>query len=101
MLIAGGERPFRVQSRKGLGGTTSIDVTKPGIDKGYGIGKLRDVLGIGIDEMIFVGDALSPGGNDYLAKEAGAESIQVRDLDVTKRVVEAIIACLAGAKPNN
>ncbi|HEY4972822.1 MAG TPA: HAD-IIB family hydrolase, partial [Steroidobacteraceae bacterium] len=26
-----------------LGGATSIDITKPGIDKGYGIRKLRDV----------------------------------------------------------
>ena len=29
-----------------LGGATSIDVTKHGIDKAYGIRKLRDVLGI-------------------------------------------------------
>ena len=81
-----------------LGGTTSIDVTKPGIDKAYGIRKLRDTLGVGIPEMIFVGDALFPGGNDYPAKEAGAESIQVRDPDEAKRVVEAIIACLDGAQ---
>ena len=77
-----------------LGGTTSIDVTKPGIDKGYGIRKLRDTLEISIREMIFVGDALFPGGNDYPAKEAGALSIQVRDTDESKRVIETIIACL-------
>lgn len=77
-----------------LGGTTSIDVTKPGIDKGYGIRKLRDTLEISIREMIFVGDALFPGGNDYPAKEAGALSIQVRDTDEAKRVIETIIACL-------
>ena len=40
-----------------LGGSTSIDVTKPGIDKGYGIRKLRDNLGISLKEMIFIGDA--------------------------------------------
>lgn len=79
-----------------LGGTTSVDVTKPGIDKAYGIRKLRDTLGVAIDEMIFVGDALFPGGNDYPAKEAGALSIQVRDPDESKRVIEAIIACLGG-----
>ena len=45
-----------------LGGATSIDVTKPGIDKAYGIRKLRDVLGISLKEMIFIGDALFPGG---------------------------------------
>jgi phosphomannomutase len=76
-----------------LGGTTSIDVTKPGVDKAYGIGKLRDILGVAIREMIFVGDALFPGGNDYPVKEAGVVSIQVRDSSETKRVVEAIIAC--------
>ena len=81
-----------------LGGATSIDVTKPGIDKGYGIRKLRDTLSIAIDEMIYIGDAVFPGGNDYPAKEAGALSIQVRDPDETKRVIEAIIACLDGTE---
>jgi phosphomannomutase len=77
-----------------LGGTTSVDVTKPGIDKAYGIGKLRDILGIAISEMLFIGDALFPGGNDYPAKEAGVLCIQVRDPGETKRVIEAIAACL-------
>ncbi len=78
-----------------IGGSTSIDITKPGIDKAYGIRKLRDILGIAIEEMVFVGDALFPGGNDYPAKEAGVVSIRVRDPEDTKRVIEAIIACLA------
>jgi len=77
-----------------LGGTTSIDVTKPGIDKAYGIRKLRDTLAVPIEEMIFIGDALFPGGNDYPAEEAGAYSIRVRDPEESKRVIEAIIACL-------
>jgi len=79
-----------------LGGATSVDVTKPGIDKAYGIRKLRDTLGIAIQEMVFIGDALFPGGNDYPAKEAGVVSIQVRGPNETKRVTEAIIACLGG-----
>ena len=77
-----------------LGGTTSVDVTKLGIDKGYGMRKLRDTLGIGLHEMLFIGDALFPGGNDYPAKEAGVESIQVRDPNESKRVIEAILACV-------
>ena len=77
-----------------MGGATSIDVTKQGIDKGYGIRKLRDTLGVAIDDMIFVGDAVFPGGNDYPAKEAGALSIRVRDPHESKRVIEAIMACL-------
>ena len=77
-----------------LGGETSIDITKPGIDKAYGIRKLRDTLGIAINEMIFVGDALFPGGNDYPAEEAGVISIRVKNPTETKRVIETIIACL-------
>jgi phosphomannomutase len=77
-----------------LGGSTSIDVTKPGIDKGYGIRKLHETLGIAIEDMLFVGDALFPGGNDYPAKQAGVVSIEVRDPHETKRIIESIIACL-------
>ena len=77
-----------------LGGATSIDVTKHGIDKAYGVRKLRDILGISLKEMIFIGDALFPGGNDYPAEEAGVVSIPVRGPNETKRVTEAIIACL-------
>ena len=81
-----------------LGGTTSVDVTKPGIDKAYGIRKLRDTLHIEIDDMLYIGDALFPGGNDYPAKEAGAVAIQVRDPNESKRVIEAIVACLDGVQ---
>ncbi len=77
-----------------LGGTTSIDVTKPGIDKAYGIHKLREILGIPIEEMVMVGDALFPGGNDYPAKEAGVASVQVWGHNDTKRVIETCIAFL-------
>ena len=78
-----------------IGGSTSIDITKPRIDKAYGIRKLRDILGIALKEMIFIGDALFAGGNDYPAEEAGVVSIQVKNPDETKRVIETIIACLA------
>jgi HAD superfamily hydrolase (TIGR01484 family) len=77
-----------------MGGSTSIDVTKPGIDKAYGIRKLRDLLGISLQEMIFIGDALFVGGNDYPAAEAGVVCIPVRGPNETKKVIEAIIACL-------
>ena len=77
-----------------LGGTTSVDITKPGIDKAYGIKKLRDTLDIAIDDMIFIGDALFPGGNDYPAKETGVVSIRIRDPEESKHMIEVIIACL-------
>jgi phosphomannomutase len=82
-----------------MGGATSIDVTKPGIDKAYGIGKLRDILGISLKEMIYIGDALFVGGNDYPVEEAGVTCIRVGGPLETKPVTEAIIACLDGAQP--
>ncbi|QBO57032.1 HAD-IIB family hydrolase [Chryseobacterium salivictor] len=78
----------------GMGGTTSIDIVKPGIDKAYGIRKLNEILEIKIPEMLFIGDALFEGGNDYPARNTGADCIQVRDPDETKRIIETIIACL-------
>lgn len=84
-----------------LGGATSIDVTQPGIDKAYGIRKLRDLLGISTAEMIFIGDALFPGGNDYPAQQAGVASIRVRDSDETKRLIETICACPIGVSAAN
>jgi HAD superfamily hydrolase (TIGR01484 family) len=86
--------PLTPQFSIQMGGSTSIDVTRPGIDKGYGVRKLRETLSVTIEDMIFVGDALFPGGNDYPAKQAGVVSIEVRDPQETKRIIEAIIACL-------
>ena len=77
-----------------MGGATSIDVTKPGIDKAYGIGKLKDILHVSLQEMIYVGDALFPGGNDYPAEQAGVVSIPVKGPEDTNLVVKTIIACL-------
>jgi HAD superfamily hydrolase (TIGR01484 family) len=78
-----------------IGGSTSIDVTKSGIDKAYGIGKLRDLLQVSLKEMIYVGDALFVGGNDYPVERAGVDSIPVKGPGETKPVIQAIIACLA------
>ncbi len=77
-----------------MGGATSVDVTKPGIDKAYGIKKLRDRLNIPLDAMIFIGDALFVGGNDYPAKELGVTCVSVRSPDDTKRVIDGVLACL-------
>jgi hypothetical protein len=45
--------------------------------------------------MIFIGDALFAGENDYPDEQAGVVSIPVRGPNETKRVVEAIIYCLS------
>jgi HAD superfamily hydrolase (TIGR01484 family) len=47
-----------------IGGATSIDVSKQGVDKAYGIHKLCERLGIFEQDALYVGDELESGGND-------------------------------------
>jgi hypothetical protein len=44
--------------------------------------------------MVYIGDALFPGGNDYPAEQAGVVSVPVKGPDDTNLVIETIIACL-------
>lgn len=77
-----------------MGGATSIDVTREGVDKGYGLKKLSAESGMALGDMIFIGDAIFPGGNDYPAKLLGLDTVRVRDPRETIAVIEAIVACL-------
>lgn len=77
-----------------MGGATSIDITQEGVDKAYGLKRLRDESGIPLDAMMFIGDAIFPGGNDYPAKELGLDTVRVRDPEETLAVIAGIVACL-------
>jgi phosphomannomutase len=74
-----------------VGGVTSIDVTKKGIDKAYGIQKLIDMLGITKEDVLFIGDRLQEGGNDYPVKAMGVDSIEISHWKETALVVEVIL----------
>jgi phosphomannomutase len=74
-----------------VGGTTSIDVTRIGIDKAYGMRKLMDELKISAEEILFIGDRLEEGGNDYPVKAMGIDCVQVVDFRMTPAVVEGIV----------
>ena len=67
-----------------MGGATSIDITQKGVDKAYGLKKLRDTSWIPLEQMMFIGDAIFPGGNDYSVKELGLETVHVKDPDGTE-----------------
>jgi phosphomannomutase len=77
-----------------LGGTTSIDVTRKGVDKAYGLRRLSEESGIALAQMLFLGDAIYLGGNDYPAFTLGLDTVKVRDVAETIAVVTGIIACL-------
>jgi phosphomannomutase len=73
------------------GGTTSIDITKLGIDKAYGMQKLMDMLDISKEEILFMGDRLNEGGNDYPVKAMGIDSLEVSSWEDTALAVQAIV----------
>ena len=74
-----------------VGGVTSIDVTKQGIDKAYGMHKLMEMLEVSKDEILFIGDRIREGGNDYPVKLMGIDTIQVSGWEETAIAVEAIL----------
>lgn len=78
-----------------MGGTTSIDITKKGVDKGYGLKRLSSATNIPLEQMMFIGDAIFPGGNDYPAKQIGLPTVNVKDPEGTLAAIAAIVACMS------
>jgi len=76
------------------GGSTSIDITSKGIDKAYGVAKLTERLGAGLDDLLFIGDRLDPTGNDYPVYELGGACVAVADWHDTLATVNALIRWL-------
>lgn len=74
-----------------LGGTTSVDVTKIGIDKAYGMKKLCEVLEISKDDILYMGDKLGEGGNDYPVKAYGIDCLEVAHQEDTAHILEALL----------
>ncbi len=75
-----------------LGGLTSVDVMRKGIDKGYGIRQIEIFLKIPKSEMLFIGDALYEGGNDYPAIREGIDTIAVVNPEDTKKIIRDLVS---------
>ncbi|KAL4780051.1 HAD-like domain-containing protein [Aspergillus varians] len=78
-----------------MGGATSVDFTKKGVDKAYGLRRLSEHSRTALEEMVFVGDAIFPGGNDYPAFELGLKTVKVKNPDGTLAAIAGIVACLS------
>jgi len=76
------------------GGSTSIDVTREGIDKAYGMQKLIDAIDISKDDILFFGDHLQEGGNDYPVKAFGIDCLDVGKWEDTVHRLETILAVI-------
>ncbi len=74
-----------------VGGITTIDITRKGVDKAYGVRQIKKTLKIPISKMLFIGDALYRGGNDAAAKKTGIECIAVKGPAETKKIIKQLI----------
>lgn len=73
-----------------IGGTTTIDITKKGIDKAYGVQRLSEYLKIPLSNMIYVGDELVHGGNDEAVLKTSIRTHSVTNPDDTKHFIESL-----------
>ncbi len=76
---------------EGANGSTSVDITRKGITKAYGIKRLAELSGIAIAEMLYVGDALDEGGNDSVVKETGVPTHAVFGPEETAALIKRIL----------
>ena len=74
------------------GGSTSIDITRQGIDKAYGMTKLAELTSISLNDMLFVGDRLDPDGNDYPVKVLGVTTRAVEGWEGTREVLIELLS---------
>jgi phosphomannomutase len=75
-----------------MGGITTIDITRRGINKAYGIKMLMQMTGTPIEHMTYVGDALSPGGNDSVVLHTGVATHEVKGPEDTVKIIESVLA---------
>ncbi|MBI2046306.1 MAG: HAD-IIB family hydrolase [Parcubacteria group bacterium] len=77
-----------------IGGATSIDITRKGIDKAYGIKKLMRRLRYEPKQVFYVGDALFHGGNDASVISLGVlyQSVEKEGIAETKDIIRQILS---------
>ena len=76
------------------GGSTSIDITRAGIDKAYGMTQLAEFTGIPLSSMLFYGDRLDEGGNDYPVLALGVPSVAVDGWEDTADKLDELLKAL-------
>jgi len=75
-----------------IGGATSIDVTRKGIDKAYGLRRMLEYLNLPSEKLLYIGDELFPDGNDAPALEVAGQCLSVSGPEATKKVILDLLA---------
>lgn len=73
-----------------IGGTTSIDATRRGMNKGHGIEQLMQYCILKNNQLFFVGDQLGKLGNDYSVVATGVPCFRVFGVQDAKNLMRYI-----------
>jgi HAD superfamily hydrolase (TIGR01484 family) len=73
-----------------VGGMSSVDVNRHGIDKAYGLRRLAETAKIDLARLLYVGDALFPGGNDEAVLPLGVPCVAVAGVQATKSLLREL-----------
>ncbi len=76
---------------EGANGSTSVDITRKGINKAYGVQRLTELTQIPISEMLYAGDALEEGGNDAVVVPTGIPTHAVFGPEETAGLIQTIL----------
>ncbi len=74
-----------------IAGTTSIDVLPKGFNKAVGLKLLLEDKGLSISDILFIGDAVFEGGNDYSPIQAGIETIGIKGPSETAEIIKKFL----------
>lgn len=77
-----------------IGGTTSINVAKAGMNKEFGMTHLLEELNVQKSDVLYFGDMTQPGGNDYPVIQMGIDTITVRSHEDTAFTLRGILGIL-------
>lgn len=77
-----------------IGGTTSINVAAPSMNKRFGMSHLLEELSVEKSEVLYFGDMTQPGGNDYPVVEMGIDTIAVRSHEDTLYALRGILGII-------
>ncbi|MDP2651292.1 MAG: HAD hydrolase family protein [bacterium] len=74
-----------------IGGTTSLDITRKGIDKAYGIRRISEKLGLKFEEILYVADDMEKGSNNATIEGLGVACRQVDNPAEAAKLISDII----------
>jgi len=75
-----------------IGGMNTVDITRKGITKAFGLHELAKLTGVTVSEMLYVGDALGEGGNDSVVIPTGVQTQEVFGPEETAKIIEDVLS---------